>query len=85
MSFVLGRSIKEYRKYHKDAEEYFTLFSKFNGEHCELANINCSRKYGSYRFVKNLGEMRAVKSRNFTGEIENISFVCIFSSTSRFI
>ena len=35
MSFVLGRTIKEYNKYHKDAEEYFSFFSIFNGEHCK--------------------------------------------------
>ena len=85
MGFVLGRSTKEYCKYHKDAEEYFTLFSTFNGEQCELANINCSRKYHSHSFVKNLREIRAVKFRNCTVEVKNNSFVCIFSSTCRFI
>ena len=85
MNFVLGRSIKDYRKYHKDAEAYFIFFSIFNGEHYEFANINCSRKYYSHSFVKNLGEIRAVKFRNCTVELKNNSFVCIFPSTSRFI
>ena len=85
MGFVLGRSMKEYCKYHKDAEEYFTLFIIFNGENCELANINCSRKYHPHSFVENLGEILAVKFRNCTVEVKNNSFVCIFSITSRFI
>ena len=85
MSFVLGRSMKEYCKYHKDAEEYFTLFSIFNGEHGELANINCSRKYHSHSFVENLAEILAAKFRNCTVEVKSNSFVCIFSITSRFI
>ena len=85
MSFVLGRSIKKYRKYPKVAEEYFILFSIFSSEHCELAIINCSRKYHSHSFVENLGEIRAVKVRNCAVEVKNNSFVCIFSITSRFI
>ena len=85
MSFVLGRSMKEYCKYHKDAEEYFTLFSIFNGEQCELANINCSRKYHSHSFVEHLGEILAVKFRNCIVEVKNNSFVFIFSIIFRFI
>ena len=46
-----------------------------------LINVNYSSKCHSYSFVKNLGEIFAVKLQNCTVKVKNNSFICIFSAS----